>query len=260
MNKPLIIGHRGSSAVCPENTIAAFRRAINDGADGIEFDVRLAADNVPVVIHDATLSRTASFDQSVASLTAVELQQIDVGQWFHRRVGTKPSAPFEETVPSLKEVFELFAGASGYLYLEMKGEPVVAELSTQVARLIRQYNFTHRVIVESFDHRAIAEIKRIAPEIRTAALFDRKISQPLSLLHKRNIVAAAQSVGAEEVALHHSLVHDDLINDARNAGFEVVAWTVDKPAWIDRGRTLGIKALIANDPAAMMKFRDGSPA
>ncbi len=260
MNTPLVIGHRGSSATRPENTIAAFRQTILDGADGIEFDVRLSADNLPVVIHDATLLRTAYLSKRVASLTALELQQIDVGKWFHDRAGTESQAPCDETIPTLQEVFELFGEAAGSLYLEMKGEPVVAELPAQVARLIRKQDFAHRVVVESFDHSAIVEIKRIAPEIRTAALFDRKISKPLSLLQKRDIVAAAQNLEAEEIALHHSLVHDDLINQAREAGFEVIVWTVDTSSWIARARTLGIKALIANDPAAMMKFRNDSPA
>ncbi len=259
LNTPLVIGHRGSSATCPENTIAAFRRAISDGADGIEFDVRLAADDVPVVIHDAKLSRTASLNRAVASLTAHELKQIDVGQWFHRRAGTSSSSTIDETVPTLLEVFELFTEAAGQLYLEMKGEPVLDELPAQVARLIKHHDFAHRVIVECFDHRAIAEVKRIAPEIRTAALFDRKLSNPASFLQRRDIVAAAKSVRADEIALHHTLVREDLVKDARDLGFDVVVWTVDTTAWIDRARTLGIKAIIANDPAALLKARDRSP-
>ncbi|MDQ3754751.1 MAG: glycerophosphodiester phosphodiesterase, partial [Acidobacteriota bacterium] len=67
MTPPLIIGHRGASAVAPENTLGAFARALDDGADGIEFDVRLARDGVPIVIHDATLKRTALQDGAVAA-------------------------------------------------------------------------------------------------------------------------------------------------------------------------------------------------
>src|SRR6185503_14444987 len=79
---PLILGHRGASAVAPENTLAAFSRAMSDGADGIEFDVRLSRDGVPVVIHDANLNRTAGVARRVSDLTAKELQEIDVGGWF----------------------------------------------------------------------------------------------------------------------------------------------------------------------------------
>ncbi len=79
---PLILGHRGASAVAPENTLAAFSPAILDGAEGIEFDVRLSRDRVPMVIHDASLRRTAFIDRLVCDLTSEELQRIDVGSWY----------------------------------------------------------------------------------------------------------------------------------------------------------------------------------
>ncbi|HET6851924.1 MAG TPA: glycerophosphodiester phosphodiesterase family protein, partial [Pyrinomonadaceae bacterium] len=85
MSTPLIIGHRGASAVAPENTIAAFKEAIAVGADGVEFDVRLTRDRVPVVIHDSTLRRTAGLQRRVADLTWAELEQVDVGSWFDRK-------------------------------------------------------------------------------------------------------------------------------------------------------------------------------
>lgn len=256
MTNPLIIGHRGSSVSFPENTLAAFRCAINDNADGIEFDVRLSADKAPVVIHDASLFRTASINKPVNSLSAHELQQIDVGKWFYQRAGLTPPVDREESVPTLQQVIELFAVGTGLLYLEMKGEPVGNELPAKVVAEIERSNFAERTIVESFDHAAIAEVKRIAPQIRTAALFDRKLANPLSLLQKRNIVAATRRVMADEVALHHSLVRDDLVAETRNAGFDVVVWTVDDPSWIERARKLNIKALITNDPATMLRVRD----
>src|SRR4029078_199504 len=80
--RPLILGHRGASAVAPENTLAAFSRAIQDGAEGIAVDVRLSRDGVPVVIQDASLRRTALIDKLVSDLTVEELKHIDVGIWF----------------------------------------------------------------------------------------------------------------------------------------------------------------------------------
>src|SRR6476660_771383 len=117
---PLIIGHRGASAVSPENTLAAFSRALDDGADGIEFDVRLSRDRVPVVIHDATLKRTGNLDRLVEELDVSELQQCDVSSWFHRaQTGIKPKV---ETVPTLAQVFALFQETNALLCLEMKSE------------------------------------------------------------------------------------------------------------------------------------------
>ena len=81
-NEPLILGHRGAPAVAPENTLAAFSQAIQDGADGIEFDLQLSSEGVAVVIHDDTLNRTGLISGSVSALPAAQLQQIDVGSWF----------------------------------------------------------------------------------------------------------------------------------------------------------------------------------
>ena len=85
MNVPLIIGHRGSSALAPENTMAAFALALEEGADGVEFDVRLARDGVPVVIHDATLERTALRKGRPEDFDSARLQELDAGTWFNRR-------------------------------------------------------------------------------------------------------------------------------------------------------------------------------
>ena len=90
MTTPLIIGHRGASADAPENTMAAFREAIAVGADGIEFDVRLTRDGVPVVIHDSTLRRTGGLPQRIAEITQSELATIDVGSWFARKKDLLP--------------------------------------------------------------------------------------------------------------------------------------------------------------------------
>src|SRR6266550_5167468 len=121
--RPLVIGHRGSSAVAPENTIAAFVRAISDGADGFEFDVRLALDNEPVVIHDSSLQRTARIPGVVAQLTSKELQKIDVGSWFNHQRPDDAKKEYEtETVPTLDRVFDLVKDTTQILYLEMKSE------------------------------------------------------------------------------------------------------------------------------------------
>src|SRR4026208_1214373 len=101
MTPPLIIGHRGASAGAPENTMAAFRAAIAVGADGIEFDVRLTREGVPVVIHDSTLRRTGGLSQRIADLTWAEVAKVDVGSWFSRSFAN-------ETVPNLTELFTLF--------------------------------------------------------------------------------------------------------------------------------------------------------
>jgi len=254
---PLILGHRGASALAPENTLAAFSRAISDGANGIEFDVRLSRDGVAVVIHDASLKRTGLVDRAVVELTAAELCEIDVGSWFAERT-TNPRESFRgEKLPTLAHVFELFSTTSGLLYVEMKCRPEEGEaLAAEVVRLTRESDMVERVVVESFDHSAIAAIKRSDSAIRTAALFEPQLTHPIWTIRRLRMVDAALAVAADEVALHHTLAAERVVEKARQAGLEVVIWTVEDPSWIRRARALDIKALISNDPGLMVRQRN----
>ena len=259
---PLIIGHRGASALAPENTLAAFRRAIADGADGIEFDVRLARDGVAVVIHDATLARTGSLTRRVANLTADELQAIDVGSWFRSSIAAKSSSLDQnfagETVPLLQEVFKLFEKNKGRLYLEMKAVAGAgAELAAEVVRLIRQSRVCTHVVVESFDLSLIERVKTIDSSIRTAALFEPKLSKPTTIL-PRNLAELAQAAGADEIALHHSLARRRIVEQALRLNQRIVVWTVDNPAWVTKAQALQIHALITNNPARLLAARDAA--
>src|SRR5690242_4412012 len=129
MREPLIIGHRGAPIVALENTMPAFEAAIAAGADGIEFDVRLSSDGVPVIIHDDTLSRTHGVRGRVAELTAEELRSFGV--------------------PGLRDLFELMAGNNLLLCLEIKSrEP---ELAALCCRMVREFGFAERIIIECFD-------------------------------------------------------------------------------------------------------------
>ncbi len=249
---PLVIGHRGASAHAPENTLAAFERARRDGADGIEFDVRLASDGVPVVIHDATLRRTALRDGPVASHTSVELSRLDAGTWFNRRFTARSRAEFSrEGVPTLARVLQLFAPRFRVLYVELKcGRDEAAALAEAVAAVVGGAGQSAgRIVVESFNLGAVAEVKRIAPGLRAAALFERKLRGPL--LPAREMIARAHGCGAEELALHRSLATRRRVEAAHAADLQTVVWTVDHPSWAARAIDLGLRALITNDPARM---------
>src|SRR6185503_6073861 len=234
-NPPLILGHRGASALAPENTLAAFSRAISDGADGIEFDVRLSRDGVAVVIHDASLKRTGLIDRAVAELTATELSEVDVGSWFAERASDPKESFRGEKLPTLAQVFELFSTNNGLLYVEMKCSSEEGEaLASEVVRQTRKSEIVDRVVVESFDHSAIAAVKRIDSGVRTAALFEPKLTRPISTIRQLKIVDTALAVAADEVALHHTLAADRVVEKARQAGLEVVVWTVEDSIWIER--------------------------
>lgn len=244
MTAPLIIGHRGASAVTPENTMAAFREAIRVGADGIEFDVRLSRDGFPVVIHDNTLHRTGGLPHRVADLDWSELSKVDVGSWFARSFA-------EETVPSLRELFRLFEGNNLVLCLEMKCDTLAeqAPLATACGELINEFKFKERVIVECFKLPALRIVKDIDAEIKTAALFDKSLP---SLLPDDRIIAEATAIGASYLTLNYRLARRGLLDKARHADLKVAVWTVDDPKWIEYGRETGIEALITNDPALML--------
>lgn len=248
---PLIIGHRGAAAVAPENTLVSFKRAMTDGADGIEFDVRLASDNVPVVIHDADLHRTGLREGAIASLSSTELCKIDIGTWFNLRF---PRLAREEythaTIPTLAEVFELFRESDARLYVEMKCVSQESKIiASEVAKLIRDYGIINRVVVESFTLDAIAELKRIAPLIRTAALFEPKLVPPSPSMRK--IISRAIECKADELALHRLLATRRITTEALHHGMKTVVWTVDSPSWLARARAYGIHAVITNNPARM---------
>lgn len=262
MTDPLIIGHRGASADAPENTLLAFERALADGADGLEFDVRLARDGVPVVIHDADLRRTGLREGEVARMSSAELGSVEVGTWFNRRFPTRARAEYAEArIPTLEAVLRDLGPRCASLYVELKcaaGE-ARAHAEAAVAAIRAQGRpVSRRVVVESFTLDAVKEVKRLAPELRAAALFERRLSHPLP--PRRSMIAAALDCGADELALQRTLATRRAVEAAREAGLGVVVWTVDHAAWVARARSLGLRALITNRPGRLRAALDAPPA
>jgi glycerophosphoryl diester phosphodiesterase len=252
---PLIVAHRGSSALAPENTMAAFRQAVADEAEGIEFDVRLARDGVPVVFHDADLLRVASASHPVSGLSSEELRNFDVGSWFNVRAPSRANPEFAaERIPTLAEVLGFLAGYSGIIYIELKcREAEVRELTEAVSRLIRGSHLLPRIIVKSFRLEAIPQIRRLCPEVRTAALFAPKI---MTILRKeKHLVRIAHDLEADMISVHFSLATRKLMKKAAKRSLPVTIWTADNPRWIRRAVSLGLYAVITNNPARLLAER-----
>ena len=252
--KPLVIAHRGSSALAPENTLAAFAHAMNDGADGIELDVRLAADGVPVIIHDATLRRTGLRAGSVAKLNSSELARIDVGHWFNRaQPGLSNKTYVGQGVPTLGQVFQLLKKHKHALvYLELKtdrAEESASELANSVVELVEAYQLSKRVVVVSFNLDLVSQVKRIDSAIFTGALFEPK-RELARLARKRRMIDAALRSGADEILMHYLVATEGGVRFAQQNNLRVVVWTVDDPRWMRRARRLDIHALITNNPTA----------
>lgn len=249
----LIIGHRGASALAPENTHAAFGRAFEDGADGIEFDVRLASDGVPYVFHDTTLERTVGIGGDADRFPSTTLEKFYVGAWFKERYPRRTIIGDEwEKIPTLAQVFERYG--SHLLYAEMKCEDAARQpaLARAVVELIRAHSLAGRVVVKSFALDSLREVKRLAPEIRTAALFGR--SWPRPFVPAAKIIAEAEACGADEISLHHSLLRRATVEAARRRGFEVLTWTVNSSPWLRRALALKLRAVFTDQPGWMKNY------
>ena len=255
--RPLIIGHRGASALAPENTLASFKRAIESGADGVEFDVRLSKDGVPVVIHDATLVRTAGIDNRVAELTATQLSSIDAGSWFNAAYPAHARREFAaEGIPSLRSVLELLKNVEGPIYLEMKCETEddVSALVDAVYREIAGSHLLKQIIVKSFRLGVIPRMRAVLSGVQTAALF---APQVMRLLRKEKyMINIAEELGADHLSVHKSLVSRKLVRKAEKVGMPVTVWTVNTVGWIPRAIRQGLFAVITNHPSKMLAARE----
>jgi glycerophosphoryl diester phosphodiesterase len=192
------------------------------------------------------LRRTGGLSQRIADLTWSEVAKVDVGSWFARSFAN-------ETVPSLAELFTLFQSNNSTLYLEMKCDSPAeyAPLAEASCRMIAEHRLKDRVMIECFQLPALRIVREINSDIKTVALFEPSISNP-SVLSDQSIINKATDVGAVALALHHRLARRSLIKKAKDAGMHIAVWTVDDPAWLDRARTIGIDALITNDPAKLI--------
>ena len=250
---PLIIGHRGASRYAPENTHASFERAFEDGADGIEFDVRLASDGVPYVFHDPTCERTLGVYGEVDRFPSATLERLYVGAWFKERYPRRAIYDYDwEKIPLLTHVFERYG--SRLLYAEMKCEDPRRQpaLARAVVELIHKHGLASRVVVKSFALDSLREVKRLAPEVRTAALFGR--SWPRPFLPSARIIAEAEACGADEISLHHSLLRRATVEEARSRSFEVLTWTVNSSVWLRRALALQLRAVITDTPGWLKNY------
>jgi glycerophosphoryl diester phosphodiesterase len=252
MNRPLIVAHRGASALAPENTLAAFRMAMEVGAEGVEFDVRLAKDGVPVVIHDRDLKRTAKRPEKVSELTSKELAQVDVGSWFKRRFRKRAQPEFEnESVPTLEQTLSLLKDLNGPIYIELKANAnTFRDLSLAVCDVVRNSPLLPQIIIKSFKLAAILEVKHYLSGVQTAGLFG--VDVLLIIRHREHIVTLASEFGADRISVHHSLFSPKLSRRAADVGMPITVWTVDDPRWLSRRRSLNIDALITNDPSKFL--------
>jgi glycerophosphoryl diester phosphodiesterase len=263
MHHSLVIAHRGASGLAPENTLAAFRLAIELGSEGIEFDVQMSADGFPVVIHDAHVNRTTDDAGAVASFTANELARLDASRWFQKRLKRRPRTRAlvnqivgdgfaREGVPTLEAALRLMAGANlKKIYIELKSRPSSRRpLIEATLALARKFEIERAVTLLSFDHEAIRLAKEIAPHIRAAATFP---VTGRALFTARSIIASTKSAGADEAALHFGIASRRTIEALHENGLRASVWTVNRKMMMKRLVSFGADAIMTNYPNRLIE-------
>lgn len=217
-----IYAHRGASIEFPENTIAAFRRAIELGAPGIEIDVHLSSDGHPVVIHDESVDRTSNGTGRVSDLTLAELQALDAGDG--------------ERIPTLAETLDVVAGHSK-LDIEVKA----ADAAAAVLREVAKYP-SLEWLISSFRWNALGFVREQDPHAELWVL---------SWAISDDAIKVARDLKASILNLEYTTVTEEQVNSLKPEGIGIGAWTVNDPKEAERLRDIGIVAICTDDPAAL---------
>jgi glycerophosphoryl diester phosphodiesterase len=247
LERPLIVAHRGYSAVSPENTFPAFRHALSAEADVIELDYHTSSDGVPMVIHDATLDRTTNARSlwkrkriRVASKTVEEIRGLDAGSWFHGKfAGAK--------VPPLSDALSFLCGSGAVVMVEHKSGD-----AETLARLLRHGRWINKVIVHSFDWKFLSELHELLPEQILGALGPacRLVNgrKPASLRSQQLNVSwlnDLQKSGAR-VCTWSRKVSRSAVEAAHSRGLKVWVYTIDDRDAAQRLHSLGVDGIITN--------------
>lgn len=229
--RPWIVGHRGAPGHAPENTMASFRRAVELGATFIETDLRLSHDAKFVAMHDATLDRTSNGRGLVRDFTLAQLRELDAGSWYGQEFAG-------ERIPTLEEVLNFAREADVVFYLEIKHESGWG-VHHGVVSALRAANEPARTVVISFDPSMLGQLRRLDAGLLTGMLFENSMVNP---------VAKAQEIGARQIAPRADLVTPQLLSEARDAGLQVVTWTVNEPARMEQLISLGVNGIMTDYP------------
>ncbi|MCC7161124.1 MAG: glycerophosphodiester phosphodiesterase [Anaerolineae bacterium] len=240
----LVLAHRGASAYAPENTLAAFRLAREMGADGIELDVQLTRDMVPVVIHDETVNRTADGQGTVTEMTIGEIARLDAGSWQDERFRG-------EQIPTLAQVFDALSDwlkPSGrarpcLINVELKTERVrPTALEREVLNVIARFGVQDRILLSSFNPLSLYRARKINPRIPRGLLYDNSLP-----IYFRNawfrFLAGPQAMHPE-----YPMIDERYMQWANSKRLTVNTWTVDDPRQAIRLSQLGVNAIITNVP------------
>lgn len=240
--KLFIVAHRGASDIAPENTFAAFDKAIQMNADYIELDVQLNRNGELVVIHDTTLERTTNAAGPVKNLTNKAQKRIDAGSWFHDSFRN-------ERIPMLKEVLKRYSGKVGML-IELKNPSLYPGIELKLAKELKKHLYKQSkntpFVVQSFDHQSILKFHKFLPSVETAVLIG--FTSPINVQEIQSFSSYANYVNP-----HFLLIDDELVNMASHFGMGIFAWTVNHSDIAEKLLEMGIDGIVTNRPDLFKK-------
>ena len=231
----LAIAHRGASGHAPENTLAAFRRAVSQGVSFIETDLHLTRDAHFVAIHDDTVNRTTGGHGAVNQLALAEIRRLDAGSWF-------ASEFIGERIPTLVEILEFARKHDVVFYLELKPSGFWGGEHALISNL-RDSGEIARVIVISFDPVILAGLRKLEPTLMTGLLHDGKIQDPFE---------KAQEIGARQLAVRGDLVTPNFLKEAHKRDLQVVCWTINSPAHMRLLEASGVDGIMSDYPDRLL--------
>ena len=240
LSRPIIIAHRGDKTNAPENTLAAFKMAAENGADAIEFDVKLTVDGRVIVLHDKTVNRTTNGTGKISQLPFTAVKDLDAGAWFSEKFRG-------ERIPTLDEVFET-VDKRLYINVELTNYATPGDgLATKVVDLVKKHGLQNRMLFSSFFSRNLQMTRLLLPEV------------PRGLLCMRGILGSwgrTFSWSGDYFALHPYLTDVDprLVYRVQAAGKRVHAWTVNLEEDLQRMIGLGVDAIITDDPVLALRM------
>lgn len=229
--KPLIIAHRGASGEAPENTMKAFQKALEQGADGIELDIFLTRDKKMVVTHDENLKGLTGHNIETRTSTLAELRELDFGEG--------------EKIPTLDEVLETFGKCFTIFNIEIKSTGYLTDgVETKLLEHLQRHSVEEKTIVSSFNPFNLIRMRRIAPHIRRGYLI-----WPEHWTARRKIFI--RMAGVESVNLDYRWATDHRLDRYQKMGKKIWVWTVNDVADMQKWIEYGVEAIITNYPARL---------
>lgn len=257
--RPQVVAHRGASHELAEHTLAAYLRALDTGAGGLECDVRLTADGHLVCVHDRDLRRTASTKGLVSTMDLADLSELDFAAWKNPWADLDDEAPeVDESLHSVLTLRKLLETVADYdrrveMAIETKHPTRFGGLvEKRLVEMLREFGWDQPgspVRVMSFSFTALQRVERLAPDIQLVQLFDKPNQWPML----RRVIGKDWIVGPGiKMLRQHPRLQDSLVRSGR----DVHVWTVNKEKDLQLCLDLGVKAVISDKPRFMLDLLD----